>query len=51
MKALKIIRNVIWLIVIIECIALTWLITNKIVDLKGRVEKLETQIVELQGDK
>ena len=50
-KLLDIFRFILLSIVLIEIIVLTLLMTNKIVDLKGRVDKLETQIIELQGDK
>jgi hypothetical protein len=50
-KLLDIFRFILLTIVLVEIIALTFLMTNKIIELKGRVDKLETQIVELKGDK
>lgn len=51
MKAIKIIRNILLLIVFIEFTLLVLVGTNKLVELKERVDKLETQIVELQEGK
>ena len=50
-KLLDIFRFILLTIVLVEIIVLTFLMTNKIIELKGRVEKLETQIVELKGGK
>lgn len=46
-----IIKNIILLVVFLEIALFCFFATNKIVDLKGRVDKLETQIIQLQGDK
>lgn len=51
MKIAKIIRNILLLIVFIEFTLLVLVGTNKLVELKDRVDKLETQIVELKGDR
>ena len=51
MKIVKIIRNILLLIVFIEFTLLVLVGTNKLVELKDRVDKLETQIVELKGDR
>lgn len=51
MKKISIFNNIIYLILIIEIIAITILHTNKIIELKNRVVKLESQVIELQEGK
>lgn len=47
-KTLNTIRNIIMGIVVIETILLIHTMSNKIIDNKDRITKLEKQVVELQ---
>ena len=47
-KVLSIIKNIVWGIVVIETILLIHTMSNKIIDNKNRITKLEKQVVELK---